>query len=121
MTSMISATITLQLHRHGAWHDAAAFDMKDPGGIVRATRWACLGRNDLVPDWRAVCGAAAEGVMAPEDLMAALAAKEQFVRALPGIARRHGVNEEVIDGALGRAGEIADGLAELSGSGHAPR
>ncbi|UEM01276.1 HipA domain-containing protein [Skermanella rosea] len=93
----------------------------DPGGIVRATRWACLGRNDLVPDWRAVCGAAAEGVMAPEDLMAALAAKEQLVRALPGIARRHGVNEEVIDGALGRAGEIADGLAELSGSGHAPR
>jgi serine/threonine-protein kinase HipA len=92
----------------------------DPGGIMRATRWQCLGRDDLVPDWGVVCEAAAGGVMPPGELMAVLAAKEPFVRALPDIARKHGVAGEVIAHALARAGEIADSLARLRESRHAP-
>jgi serine/threonine-protein kinase HipA len=99
----------------------------DPGGIMRHTRWACLNRNDLVPDWSIVCEAAADGVMAPEALRAILAGKEQFVRDLPAIARRHNVPGDVIGQALGRCGEIADTLAALNGAalkgkehGHAP-
>lgn len=94
----------------------------DPGGIMRSTRWACLNRNDLVPDWSIVCEAAAEGVMAPEALRSTLAAKELHVRSLPAMALRHGVPGEVIEQALGRCGEIADSLAALKERdyGHAP-
>jgi len=90
----------------------------DPDGIMRHTRWACLNRNDLVPDWSQVCGIAADGVMAPEALMAILAGKEPLVRLLPDIARRHGVAGEVIDQAIGRSNEIADSLAALKGYRH---
>lgn len=93
----------------------------DPGGIMRATRWDCLNRNDLVPDWAVVCEAASEGVMPPDALMAALAAKEPFIRALPDIARRHGVAGEVAGLALARAGDIADGLSALRRVRHAAR
>jgi serine/threonine-protein kinase HipA len=94
----------------------------DPGGVMRHTRWACLNRNDLVPDWSIVCEAAAEGVMKPEALLAILAGKERHVRSLPAMARRHGVPEEVIGQAFGRCDEIADSLAALKEKeyGHAP-
>ena len=75
-----------------------------------------------MPDWSIVCETAADGVMAPEKLQAILAGKEQFVRSLPAIARRHNVPEEVIEQALGRCDEIADTLGALKENehGHAP-
>ena len=91
----------------------------DPSVISRSTRWACMGHHDTSPDWAAICATAAAGIMPAADLMAALAAREHFLRDLPAIARRHGVPDESIERACRPHGAMADGIAALKGSGHA--
>ncbi|KAA0676753.1 type II toxin-antitoxin system HipA family toxin [Azospirillum brasilense] len=92
----------------------------DPSVIRRSTRWACMGGRDAAPDWSVICEAAAEGVMAVEDLMAAVAGKEAFLRDLPAIAHRHGVPEEAVETACRRHREMADSVAALKDRGHVP-
>lgn len=90
----------------------------DPGGIVRSTRWACMGGSDARPDWSRICEEAARGVMPAADLAAALCSRESFLRDLPGIARRHGVPDEAVEQACRNHGTMADGIAALRGRRH---
>lgn len=54
----------------------------------------------------------APGVPA-DRLMERLAAKENLLRALPDLARRHDVPDSVVQNAIIRNKEIADGVAKL--------
>jgi serine/threonine-protein kinase HipA len=90
----------------------------DPSAISRATKWACLGGRDAMPDWRAVCETAAKGVMEAGDLMAVLAGKADFLQHLPEIARRHGVPEEAIERACRFHAEMANAVVQMKGTGH---
>lgn len=83
--------------------------------IVRSTKWQCMkarGR-DHDPDWAEVCRAAAGDTLPAEEIMAALAEKEGFLRELPDIAKQHGIRPEVIERACARHRDIADRIAEL--------
>ena len=91
----------------------------DPGGILRSTRWACMGSSDSRPDWKLICETAAEGVMPAPALMAALLEKLPFLTALPEIARRHGVPGEAIERACRHHGAMAEAVAALKGHAHA--
>lgn len=85
-------------------------------GIVRSTRWACMaarGGSDIEPDWRVICETIAGPNVPADDLMSALAAKEDLLRALPETARKHGVPESVISSAIVRGDDIADKVAKL--------
>jgi len=85
----------------------------DRRGIRRSTRWNCLKRDDLTPDWKTICDAVAGNDMDPQALYDTLLAKEDFVRDLPAQARACGVPEETIAKACGRHEEIADTLSRL--------
>lgn len=87
----------------------------DEAAIPSATIWECmrLRNQDANPDWRVVCEAVAGPSVPSEDLMAALAAKEDALRALPDIARRAGVPDFVIEHVVFRHMEMADGVAAL--------
>ncbi|MBB4374121.1 serine/threonine-protein kinase HipA [Bradyrhizobium sp. cir1] len=85
-------------------------------GIVRSTRWACMpaaGGTDIEPDWRVVCEAVSGPRVPADALMAALAGKEDHLRALPEMARKHGVPDTVIASAVVRGDEMADEVAKL--------
>ncbi len=91
----------------------------DPSGIRRSTRWGCMRQaggasRDLDPDWRTICAVAAEGVMAPSDLRAALATKAALLAELPERARQLGVHPEVIARAMARCGELAKSIADAA-------
>lgn len=96
-------------------------------GIRRSTKWTCMVRNggrfgDLDPDWGIVCDVAAEGVMRAEDLKASLVGRVDALRRMPENARALGVPERVIEHAMARCSDIADGLTELRRKAHhAPR
>lgn len=87
----------------------------DEAAIPRATIWECmrLRNQDANPDWREVCEAVAGPSVPSDDLMAALAAKEDALRALPDIARRAGVPDFVTEHVVVRHKEMADGVAAL--------
>ncbi len=77
----------------------------DPTGIARATTWRCMRpvsepSRDLNPDWAEVCHVAANGVMAPEDLMDALARRAEDLRRMPELARSLGIADAVIARAM---------------------
>jgi serine/threonine-protein kinase HipA len=87
----------------------------DASSIPRSTTWDCmrpLGR-DTNPDWRVVCEVVATPAVPAEDLMAALAAKEDELRALPDIARSHCVPDSVVEHVIVRHDEMAEGVAKL--------
>jgi len=84
-------------------------------GIVRATRWRCLGGNDLDGDWSAVCGAAACEGLTAEDLRDALLNRMDFIRNLPKLAAETGVSQDVIARAF-NAEAVAAALERLEGS-----
>jgi serine/threonine-protein kinase HipA len=84
-------------------------------GIARSTKWDCMkaqGR-DTAPDWRAVSEAAAGGDFPAQKIRDALLAKEELLRSLPAIGRKHAVPEVVIERAMGRHSEVASAVAEL--------
>ncbi|MCK1441899.1 type II toxin-antitoxin system HipA family toxin [Bradyrhizobium sp. 48] len=85
-------------------------------GYVRSTKWACMsaaGGSDIEPDWRVICEAVSRPDVPAEDLMAALAEKEDLLRALPDAARKHGVPDTVISSAVVRGDDMADKVAKL--------
>ncbi|WP_316396994.1 type II toxin-antitoxin system HipA family toxin [Bradyrhizobium sp. 33ap4] len=85
-------------------------------GIVRSTKWACMafaGGSDIEPDWRLICEAVARPGVPADDLMAALAEKEDLLRALPEAARMYGVQDSVIASAVVRGDDMADKVARL--------
>ena len=85
----------------------------NPDPIMRSTRWECLGHADLSPDWRTICRVAAEDIARPEKLESELIARLPLFQGLREIARKRNVPESVIERALVRCGEIADGIARL--------
>ncbi len=90
----------------------------DPTGVRRSTTWSCMKPSgkpsrDLAPDWAEICEVAAEGVMPAADLKAALASKADILGRLPDIARDLGVDEQVIQRAMSRCGELAEALTGL--------
>jgi len=85
----------------------------DPAMIVPSTRWRCLRGGDADPDWRLLCDAAAEGVMAPAELRAVLVAKANFLRALPETARKLGVAADTVARACTRHEDAARGVERL--------
>jgi len=88
----------------------------DPQAIPRATRWDCLRRDDLVPDWRKVVDAVVRVTgMNGGLLVSRLLAAEPFIRDLPAAAERFGVPAEVRRRALLRCREVADSLKALRG------
>lgn len=89
----------------------------DASSIPRATKWECmLSRGlDSNPDWEAVCEAVARPDVPAEALMAALAEKEEAIRSLPDLARKHGVPASILDHII-RSDDMADGLAKLRAS-----
>ena len=91
----------------------------DPAGILRSTRWACMGSSDSRPDWKLICETAAPGVMPAPALMTALLNKQPFLAALPEITRRHGVPEEAIERACSTHEAMAEAVAALKGHAHA--
>ncbi|WP_027555872.1 type II toxin-antitoxin system HipA family toxin [Bradyrhizobium sp. Cp5.3] len=85
-------------------------------GIVRSTKWGCMlegGGQDIDPDWREVCETVSGPNVPAEKLMAALAAKENLLRALPEIATKHGVPDSVVTNAIIRNEDMANGVAKL--------
>lgn len=82
--------------------------------IPRATKWECmLSRGlDSNPEWAAVCEAVARPDVPAEALIAALAEKEDVIRSLPELARKHGISDSKLDNVI-RSSEMADGLAKL--------
>jgi len=87
-----------------------------PAGVVRSTTWACMaasGGADIEPDWREVCEAVARHDVPAGALMAALAEKEDLLRALPESARVHGVPDAVVSSAVVRGDDMADKVAKL--------
>lgn len=89
----------------------------DPTTVVRSTRWRCLKGRDADPDWGLVCEAAAADVMDPAELRTALAAKANFLRALPETARRLGVADRTIEMACARHEDAARGVEALARKG----
>ena len=85
----------------------------DEEGVVRSTRWECLQRNELQPNWAVVCEAAAEGVMPKEELARELLALAPLLRELPRIADDAGLDPDTFDQACGRHTEITATLDEL--------
>ena len=87
----------------------------DASSIPRTTKWECmLSQNrDTDPDWRVVCEAVAAPGVPAADLMARLAAKEDLLRALPDLARKHDVPDSVVTSAIAKNEEMADGVAKL--------
>jgi serine/threonine-protein kinase HipA len=89
----------------------------DPTTIVRSTRWKCLNGRDAEPDWGLICDAAAEGVMDPAELRAVLAAKANFLHALPETARDLGVADRTIERACAQHEEAARAVEALARGG----
>lgn len=91
----------------------------DTSGVMRFTRWACLGAGEPALDWNKVCTTVAAGLGLDDaqydQLLATLAAKEPFIRDLPNIARQNGVPQEVIERACDRHAAVADSLARIRG------
>ena len=87
----------------------------DASAIPRSTTWECMRKSnrDTNPDWREVCEAVAAPTVPVDQLMKALAVKEDLLRGLPDIARRNGVPESVIEHVIVKNEEIADGVAKL--------
>jgi serine/threonine-protein kinase HipA len=87
----------------------------DKSAIPRATIWECMraSNRDNNPDWREVCEAVATKSVPAEDLMGALAAKEDLLRELPTMAKKHGVPESVVKHVIVKNDEMADGVAKL--------
>lgn len=79
----------------------------DPAIVPRSTRWRCLKGGDNDPDWGLICETAAKGVMAADELRASLAAKANFLLALPETARAYGVSAQVIEKACSRHEDAA--------------
>jgi len=109
----------LRKTEHGGIRLAPLYDFAPmrlaTAGIARSTKWDCMkaqGR-DTAPDWRAVSEAAAGGDFRVQKIMDALLAKEDLLRSLPAIARKHAVPEVVIERAMGRHLEVASAVAEL--------
>lgn len=84
----------------------------DPAGHMRSTKWACMQTRDATPDWRLICDAAADGVMAGAELFDIISHKIDFLRNLPDIAKECGVSTDVIGRACNRHDEIADSMVE---------
>jgi serine/threonine-protein kinase HipA len=87
----------------------------DASAIPRSTIWECMRKSnrDANPDWREVCEAVAGPGVPADELMEALAEKEDLLRELPDIARRNGVPESVIEHVIVKNVEMADGVAKL--------
>ena len=87
-----------------------------PADMGRPTKWECMrsvGR-DYSPDWAAVCEAAAGDDLPASVIMEALSNRLPQFRAVPEIARRHGVTDEVVERAIeGRFREITNGIEQL--------
>jgi serine/threonine-protein kinase HipA len=83
-------------------------------GIIRSTKWDGMEKKGLEtnPDWREVCETVA-GDLPVEALFEALAEKEDLLRALPEMAKKHGVPDSVITHAIVRNDEMAEGVAKL--------
>jgi len=86
-----------------------------PAAIVRSTKWECMKAEsrDYNPDWKTVCEAAAGDVLSAEDMIEAISAKEDFVRALPEAARKHGLPDDMINRAFSATEAVADAIAAM--------
>jgi serine/threonine-protein kinase HipA len=89
-------------------------------GIARSTKWDCMSAQgrDSAPDWAEVCRVAAGTDLPSAEIMKALLAKEDLLRSLPTIARKHAVSEAVIQRAIVRHEEMAESVARLR---HSPQ
>ena len=85
----------------------------DGEGVVRSTRWECLKRNELRPNWETVCEVAAEGLMPKSDVARELLAMAPLLRDLSEICDECGVDRDTFDIACSRRTEIAEDLEEL--------
>ncbi|PWC26636.1 type II toxin-antitoxin system HipA family toxin [Teichococcus aestuarii] len=92
----------------------------DPSGVARSTTWKCMrpfngARRDLNPDWEEVCRVAADGVpgFVAADLMEVLASKADCLHRMPERARKIGIPDRVIAGAMGFCGQHAEALEAL--------
>jgi serine/threonine-protein kinase HipA len=83
--------------------------------ITRATRWACLGSDEYQAKWGDVAEELADERLDRQTILAALAAKADFIADLPAIARDCGVPEAVITRACTRHEEIAASLRRIGG------
>jgi serine/threonine-protein kinase HipA len=87
-----------------------------PAVILRSTKWECMKADarDHNPDWTVVCEAAAGKDIPAKAIMQALADKENFIRSLPDIGRKHGLSDEVIEKAFRAHEDVADAIADMA-------
>jgi serine/threonine-protein kinase HipA len=87
-----------------------------PASILRSTKWECMRADgrDHNPDWKVVCEVAAGENLPANTIMQALAEKEEFIRSLPDIGRKHGLPNKVVDQAFAAHAEIADAIAVMA-------
>ncbi len=107
----------LQKHLDGRIALTPLFDFApmtlSPDGMARSSTWECLRGGGAWADYRIVAEAVGEiagDEQVADRLRAELGARAETVRTLPEIARRHGVEEEVIERGLRYAGDVADAL-----------
>jgi serine/threonine-protein kinase HipA len=81
-------------------------------GIVRSTRWAMMrdGGRDHFPDWKRICAELMPDVGKQDALTDELSEFAEHLRQAPVIAKDMGAFPDVLDRAMGRCIEIADGV-----------
>ncbi|MBW8284017.1 MAG: HipA domain-containing protein, partial [Rhizobium sp.] len=81
-------------------------------GIVRSTRWAVMrdGGRDHLPDWKRICAELMHDPAEQNALAAALSEFAGHLRQAPTMAKDLGAFPDILDRAMGRCIEIADGV-----------
>lgn len=81
-------------------------------GIVRSTRWAIMrdSGRDHHPDWRRICAELMPDGGDQKALEAILVAFAGQLRQVPAMAKEIGASAGILDHAMGRCLEIADGV-----------
>ncbi|SDA99626.1 HipA domain-containing protein [Sinorhizobium sp. NFACC03] len=83
-------------------------------GVVRSTRWASMrdGGLDHSPDWKRICAEVWPDRDVQTKLMSELQAFAQRLRLVPSHAKRLGAPDVIIERAMMRCSEIADGVED---------
>ncbi len=81
-------------------------------GIVRSTRWDMMrdGGRDHLPDWKHICAELMSNADQQKALTAALCVFAEHLRHAPNMAREMGASPDILERAMGRCLEIADGV-----------
>ncbi|MCY1238627.1 hypothetical protein D9M72_513770 [compost metagenome] len=82
-------------------------------GIVRSTRWGMMrdaGRDHL-PDWKTICTELMPEPGEQNGLVTTLSTFAESLRRVPEMAKDMNAPPEIIEQAMGRCAEIADGVS----------